>query len=211
MMDYEYTDKVIAYIDKQLIERYSRLKSLVSFDELNVLQEVNTLYREVGVIVRRAFVKLANEVYADTLRKRAYRSLEEQWVDNLLNSYDPVSKYVFSHEEDRKCARLIEAIIASDTKAKEVDAALRSMSFMCRVYADRVTDEAVMQAYIDDEEEWVKWVAEKDEKTCSVCHGRDGKIYEINSVPCDPHPNCRCRRERVRLWEKQKKQSSPRK
>jgi hypothetical protein len=64
---------------------------------------------------------------------------------------------------------------------------------------------------IDDEEEWVKWVAEKDEKTCSVCHGRDGKIYEINSVPCDPHPNCRCRRERVSLWEKQKKQSSPRK
>ena len=27
-MTYEYTDKMIAYIDKQLIERYSRLKSL---------------------------------------------------------------------------------------------------------------------------------------------------------------------------------------
>ena len=209
-MDYEYTDKVIAYIDKQLIERYSRLKSLVSFDELNVLQEVNALYREIDIIVRKAFLDLANKVYRENVR-RAIRSLDEQWLDNLLNAYDPVSKYVFTHEEDRKCARLIEAVIASSTKAQEIDAALRSMSFMCRIYAVRITDEAVMQAYIDDEEEWVKWVAEKDEKTCSVCHGRDGKIYEINSVPCDPHPNCRCRRERVSLWEKQKKQSSPRK
>lgn len=196
-MDYEHTDKIIVYIDKQLIERYSRLKSIVLLDELNVIQEVNTLYDEIGTIVRNAFLKLANQVYTDNLREKAHRSLEEEWVDNLLNSYDPVSKYVFSHEEDRKRARLIEAIIASDTKTKEIDAALRSMSFMCRIYADRVTDEAVMQAYIDEEEDWVKWVAEKDEKTCSVCHGRDGKIYEINFVPKDPHPNCRCKRERV--------------
>ncbi len=196
-MTYEYTDKIIAYIDKQLIERYSRLKSLVYFDELNVLNEVNTLYQEIGVIIRRAFLKLANQVYADNLHKQAYRSLDEQWVNNLLNSYDAVSKYVFSHEEDRKCARLIEAIIASDTKAKEIDTAMRSMSFMCRIYADRMTDEAVMQAYNDDGEDYIRWVTEKDEKTCSECQMRDGKIYEIDNVPSDPHPNCRCRRERV--------------
>lgn len=191
MMDYEYTDKVIAYIDKQLIERYSRLKSLVSFDELNVLQEVNTLYREIDIIVRKAFLDLANKVYRENVR-RAIRSLDEQWLDNLLNAYDPVSKYVFTHEEDRKCARLIEAVIASSTKAQEIDAALRSMSFMCRIYAVRITDEAVLQAFKDEGEDLVKWVAEKDEKTCSVCHRRDGKIYEIDLLPPKPHPNCRC-------------------
>lgn len=196
-MNYEYTDKIIAYIDKQLIERYSRLKSLVSFDELNILQEVNVLYQEIGILVRKAFLKLANRVYTDNLRKRAYRSLEEQWVDNLLDSYDPVSKYVFSHEEDRKCARLIESLIASTTKTQEVDAALRSMSFMCRVYAVRVTDEAVLQAFKDDEEDLVKWIAEKDEKTCSVCHSRDGKVYELASLPPKPHLNCRCRYRRL--------------
>ena len=74
MMDYEYTDKVIAYIDKQLIERYSRLKSLVSFDELNVLQEVNALYREIDIIVRKAFLDLANKVYRENVH-RAIRSL----------------------------------------------------------------------------------------------------------------------------------------
>lgn len=197
-MDYEYTDKVIAYIDKQLIERYSRLKSLVSFDELNVLQEVNALYQEIDTLIRKTFLKLADKIYSDNIRAKDHRSLDEQWVDALLSAYDPVSKYVFTHEEDRKCARLIEAVIASSTKAQEIDAALRSMSFMCRIYAVRVTDEAALQAFKDDEEDLVRWIAEKDEKTCTVCHKRDGKIYEIDLLPAKPHPNCRCSYERVK-------------
>ena len=196
-MTYKYTDKIISHIDKQLIERYSRLKSLVSFDELNVLNEVNALYRGIYVVVKKSFLVLAKQVYADNRRERDRKSLDEQWVDDLLGGYDPVSKYVFTHEMDRKCARLIEAIISSNTKTKEVDAALRAMSFMCRMYADRITDAAVMQAYDDDGEQYVRWVAEKDERTCSVCSKRDGRIYEIHSVPNDPHPNCRCRRERA--------------
>ena len=196
-MTYEYTDKIITYIDKQLIERYSRLKSLVSFDELNILNEVNSLYHELYVIIKKSFLVLANRVYADSLRKKSYRNLDEEWVDTLLNGYDPVSKYVFAHEMDRKCARLIESIIASDTKAQEIDTALKAMSFMCRMYADRITDEATMKAYNDDGENYIRWIAEKDEKTCSVCRKRDRKIYEIGNVPSDPHPNCRCQRERV--------------
>ena len=196
-MTYEYTDKVITYIDKQLIERYSRLKSLVSFDELNVLNEVNTLYRELYGMVKKSFLILANQVYSHTTQRKSHRDLDEEWINYLLTGYDPVSKYVFAHEMDRKCARLIEAIISSDTKAQEIDAALRSMSFMCRIYADRVTDEATMQAYNDDGVQLVKWVAERDEKTCSVCKKRDGCIYSIHLVPPDPHPNCRCQRERV--------------
>lgn len=194
-MTYKYTDKAIAYIEKQLIERYSRLKSLVSFDELNVLDEVNTLYREIYVLVKKTFLLLANRVYTDSLRKKSLHSLDEEWLDTILNGYDPVSKYVFAHEMDRKCARLIEAIIASNARAQEIDRALRAMSFMCRLYADRITDEAVMQAYRDSGARRVKWVAEHDESTCSVCRRRDGNIYPIGAVPSDPHPNCRCRRE----------------
>lgn len=197
-MNYANTDKIIAYIDKQLIERFSRLKSIISIDELNILQEVNALYSEVDAIVRKAFLKLAKKVYADNLREESSQSLDEQWVDELLSSYDPISKYVFTHEEDRKRARLIEALVVSDTKTEEIDRALRAMSYMCRIYADRVTDEAVTRAYIDDGVVLVKWVAEKDEKTCSVCRKRDGKIYRIEAVPKDTHPNCRCRRERVK-------------
>lgn len=194
-MNYEYTDKVIAYIDKRLIEMYSHLKSLVSFDALNVLKEVNFLYREIGILVRKMFIKLAEKSYADNAGN--IRIIDERWLDKLLNAYDPVSKYVFTHEEDRKRARLIEALISSDTKAKEIDAALRLMSFMCRIYAVRVTDEAALQAFRDGGANRVKWIAEKDEKTCSVCHLRGGKIYEIGKLPPKPHLNCRCRYEEV--------------
>lgn len=196
-MNYKYTDKVIAYIDNRLIERFSRLKSLVSFDELNVMQEVNTLYAGMYVIIRGLFLQMANKVYKDNIRKRELRTLDEQWLDEILNGYDPVSKYVFSSEMDRKCARLIEAIMASSTKPQEVDAAMRSLSLMCHIYAVRVTDEAVLQALLDDDEDLVRWIAEKDGKTCPVCLGRDGRIYEIEDLPSKPHINCRCRYERV--------------
>ena len=196
-MTFAYTDKAAATLNRQLIARYGRLKSLLSFDELNVLNEVNTVCRELYGIIRKTFVRLANRVYRDALRDGVLRDLDEEWVDAILNGYDPVSKYVFSHEYDRRRARLIESILASNDRAREIDAALRGMSFMCRVYADRITDEAVMRAYTDEGENYVRWVAERDGKTCPVCRKRDGRIYEIHAVPADPHPNCRCRRERA--------------
>ena len=196
-MNYDYTDRVIAYIDKQLIARYSRLKSLLSFDELNVMQEVRALYDSILVMVREVYLKLANRTYTSNSRRREQRILDELWVDHILSDYDSVSKYVFISETDRKCARLAEAIIASPTKVQEIDAAMRSMSLMCRIYAVRVTDEAVLQAFRDDDDDLVHWVAEKDEKTCSVCYRRDGKIYSIDELPSKPHINCRCVFERV--------------
>lgn len=193
---YEYADKIVKYIDNQLIERYSRLKSLASFDELNVLQSVNALYQGLDILVCKMFLSLARNAYKKTVRYD-YGSINEEWVDALLNGYDPVSKYVFSHEIDRKSARLIEAIIASTTKSKEIDAAMRSMSFMIRTYSIRITDESVLQALKDDGEKYIRWVSEKDEKTCSICRKRDSKIYAIGALPPKPHINCRCWYERV--------------
>ncbi len=196
-MNYDYTDKIILYIDKELIEEYSKLKCLASFDEINVLESVKTLRKKISALVRKAFRRLANNVYNDNRKVNGVQHIDNDWIDFLLSTYDPVSKYSFDAELERKCARLTEAILASSTKTQEIDAALRAMSFMCRIYADRITDEAVMQAYKDDGEDYVLWVAENDAKTCSVCRKRNGKIYETDNVPPDPHPNCRCRRERV--------------
>lgn len=196
-MTFEYTDKMISLIEKQLIQRYSRLRSLVSFDELNVMDEVNTLYSELLRIIKKSYLILAQQVYTETRRERDLRSLDEEWVDGLLTGYDPVSKYVFTHEMDRRCARLIEAVLASSDRVAEIDKALRQMSFMYRLYADRITDEAVMQAYEDDGIDFVKWVATIDSKTCRICRRRNGRIYARVFCPEDPHPNCRCRREPV--------------
>lgn len=194
---YAYTDRVIAYLDRQLIDGFARLKGLASFDELNVMQAVNDLYRELGEIVREKFLLLAIHTYQATAKRKDARGINGEWLDRLLNAYDPTSKYVFSHEEDRKRARLVEALIASTTKAKEIDAAMRSMSLMWRAYAVRVTDEALLKAFEDDGEDFVRWIAEKDEKTCSVCMQRDGKVYKIHRLPPKPHFNCRCIFERL--------------
>lgn len=196
-MNYKYTDRIIACIDKRLIEGFSRLKSVLSYDELNVMQEVNTLYYDCFGLIKELYLKLANKVYRDNRRNHMPGNLDEMWLDEILDGYDPVSKYVFSAEIDRKAARLIEAIMASQTKPQEVDGALRSLSLMLRIYAVRVTDEAVLKALRDDGEDLVRWVAEKDEKTCSVCNHRDGKVYDIELLPSKPHINCRCRFKRV--------------
>ncbi|MCH5203126.1 MAG: hypothetical protein J1F03_00175 [Oscillospiraceae bacterium] len=196
--DYDYTDKIIAYLDKQLIDRYAKLKGLVSFDELNVMQSVSVLYQELSILVRKMFLQLAEHTYNAAVKRKSFGSIDEEWVDRLLNAYDPTSKYIFTHEEDRKRARLVEALIASTTKTKEIDAAMRSMSLMWRAYAIKVTDEAVLQAYEDEEEDNVRWIAEDDEKTCSVCLSRHGKVYAISKLPPKPHINCRCRFERIK-------------
>ena len=193
---YEFADSVVRYIDKQLIMRYFRLKSLVSFDEINILQSVNALYQELDVIVRKMFLSIARKAYLQTA-KHDYGSIDEEWVDNLLEGYDPVSKYVFTHEWDRKSARLIEAIIASVTKTAEIDADMRSLSRMIRAYSIRITDEAVLQAFRDDGARYVRWVTERDTKTCSVCRSRDGKQYTLYGLPPKPHINCRCWYERA--------------
>lgn len=200
-MPFEYTDKAVSYIDKQIIARFSKLKSVLSFDEINamtVIENVNTVYKDINKTVRKVYLQLANKLYREYVqRTKDLKSLDEEWVDDILAGYDPVTMYVFNHEIDRKAARCIETIIASKADPAEIDREMRGIAFQCRMYADRITDEAVMQAYKHDKVQKVRWRAENDTKTCKICESRDGKIYPINKVPADPHPLCRCWRERV--------------
>lgn len=200
-MPFEYTDKAVSYIDKQIIARFSKLKSVLSFDEINaitVIENVNTVYKDINKTVRKVYLQLANKLYREYVqRTKDLKSLDEEWVDDILAGYDPVTMYVFNHEIDRKAARCIETIIASKADPAEIDREMRGIAFQCRMYADRITDEAVMQAYKHDKVQKVRWRAENDTKTCKICESRDGKIYPIDKVPADPHPLCRCWRERV--------------
>ena len=200
-MPFEYTDKAVSYIDKQIIARFSKLKSVLSFDEINamtVIENVNTVYKDINKTVRKVYLQLSNKLYREYVqRTKDLKSLDEEWVDDILAGYDPVTMYVFNHEIDRKAARCIETIIASKADPAEIDREMRGIAFQCRMYADRITDEAVMQAYKHDKVQKVRWRAENDTKTCKICESRDGKIYPINKVPADPHPLCRCWRERV--------------
>ncbi len=195
---YERTDKAVAIINDRLIELFSDLKSVMTFDRLNIMQAVNDTYAEADEIIRKVFLALARHVYADKVNDDRGRKIDEEWLDFVLTAYDPVSKYVYVNEFDRKRARLIEAAISSTAKTQEIDRALKALSFMARVYAVIVTDKAHLQALEDNRVKKVRWVAELDEKTCTVCHKRDGKIYFLEDLPPKPHPNCRCWYKEVR-------------
>jgi len=195
---YRKTDKIIEYINNRLIEIFGKLKSVMTFDRLNIMQAVKDTYAEADEIIREAYLALAQHVYTDKVKNDVGRKIDEDWLDFVLSAYDPVSKYVYANEFDRKRSRLAEALIASTTKTAEVDTALRALSFMARIYAVIVTDKAYLQAMTDNNVKKVVWVAEKDEKTCSVCHKRDGKVYLLKELPPKPHPNCRCWYKEVR-------------
>ena len=188
---YNYTDKVIRYMKKRFIRLFSNYKQKTSFDELNVIQSSKALYDELLQITEECLLLIAKRAYADHGGK-VIGAITTAWLLDWLNDYDPVTKYVFAHEVERKCARFAESIIASTNKAAEIDIALRYWSNMVAQYAISVTDWAVLQAYLDAGVEQVIWVTVKDERRCKECRERHDQIYDIEKVPPKPHIGCRC-------------------
>lgn len=192
---YELTDIVIENIRKELIRDFSKLKSLLSYDELNVMSATKAVYSKIDLYVRQMFLQLMQAVYKKVTKRTC--PYNYAWLESFLLEYDEVSKYVYANEFERKRDRLAEALIASPKKNEEIDVALRYLSFMLTAYAVRVTDQVVLMAYRDMGIDAVRWKAEKDNKTCTICKHRNGHIYDIEQVPPKPHLNCRCEYEEV--------------
>lgn len=194
---YDYADTIIAYLNKLFITRFDKLKSLLSFDEMSVLGETKALYIELDEIVREKLFLLACTVYEEYM-DGDYSSITQEWLYDILNDYDPITKYVYTHEVERKRARLAESILASQTKSDEIDTALRYWSAMVAQYVLEITDYAVLQAYRDNGVKKVMWVSKKDSRRCEVCKKRHGKIYDIDNMPPKPHIGCRCELEAIK-------------
>ena len=190
-MMYEYTDKVIRYMWKRFLRLFNQFNGLTSFDELNVLQSSKSLYEELEKITEDGLLLIAKRAYSDN-KGYVVDAFSIAWLLGWLNDYNPVTKYVYIHEIERKCARFAESILANDNRAQEIEIALRYWSNMVTQYSIDITDKAVMQAYLDNAVEKVIWVTCKDERRCKECKERDNKVYDIAKVPPKPHLRCRC-------------------
>lgn len=188
---YEYTDKVIRYMRKKFIRLFNQFNGLTSFDELNVIQSSKSLYAELEKIAEESFLLIAKRAYKDN-GGELKNAITVTRLLGWLNDYNRITKYVYMHEVERKCARFAESILASDNRAKEIETALRYWSDMVAQYAIDVTDKAVLQAYLDNGVKKVVWVSYKDKRRCTECQEREGQIYEITEVPEKPHRGCRC-------------------
>lgn len=197
-MPYRTTDKVIDYLNKQYLKIFRKAKNIASFDELNVIEMSHEVYGEALEITKKEMTRLADTVY------KKYREDEETedslgavWVLALMAAYNPVTKYIYDNEVERKRSRFAESVIASESPKEEVDRALRLWVAQNKQLADDVTFDAIVQAYEDDGVTEVKWVTHPDDRRCATCRERHGKIYPIDDIPPKPHINCRCYVRRV--------------
>lgn len=193
---YKKTDKTIAYLNKQ----YSKLfRKLTSFDELNVIEVSHEIYDEVLKLVEQESARLVKAVY-DSYSENNAISLAEAtaFVLVLMLAYNPVTKYVYKNELERKRSRFAEGVIASDSPIEEIELAKRLLVALNRQFEDDVTFDTVVKACEDDGVKEVRWITAEDDKRCKECKSRHGKIYSIHRIPPKPHRYCRCYVERVR-------------
>lgn len=193
---YSNADKVIKYLSNRFAKLFSRV---FEFDELNIIGVSHEIYDEAYALVKQETARLAEILYKKY--RREPEGFEELGVKNfdsmlfiaaLALAYDPVSKYVFENEWDRKRARFAEGVIASETPLSERDRSHRIMVAMTADFVDKVTFDTTVQAFKDNGTKRVRWVTSPDDKRCKRCAAMHNKIYPIDKIPPRPHIHCRC-------------------
>ena len=160
----------------------------------------NRLLEKMPDDFKQEFLKIINEIYQTIYDETVamgfdgdMRDLDEAWLDEFFDGYNPVTKYVFSNEIDRKESRLFEALVSNELeRLKSYAYAERLITSQIEQYAIDLEDSIANVVYEDTNVKKVMWVAEQDYKTCSVCSELDGEIFELHNAPPKQHYNCRC-------------------
>lgn len=116
----------------------------------------------------------------------------KKWLNEVLNSYDPVTLYIYLNEVERKRDRAAEGINAAKNKSTEFKKALSYWHRQTAQYADIITDNARLKSFKDTGVKRVRWNTQEDEKVCGECEPLDGKVFDIDKAPPKKHWHCRC-------------------
>lgn len=177
------------------------------FDELNIVgvkKHVSKLYKDVYKVIKKEFLAILNPLYQEIYDEAIalgfdgdLRDLDEAWIEDFFDEYNPVTKYVFSNEIGRKESRLFESLVATmdstnATKLQSYKTAENLLVKQVKQYAIDLEDSVAMTVYKAVGVKKVQWVAENDHKTCGDCKEMDGEVFDIDNAPSKLHPNCRC-------------------
>lgn len=94
--------------------------------------------------------------------------------------------------------RNIDSIVSGySTDDLAIRSTLKAQKHQMSTFIDNVAvsiaTSSALQAFEDNGLEKVVWIAEDDDRTCSICADYSGKVYTIDKVPSIPvHANCRC-------------------
>ena len=199
---YKIADEAAEKITRKLTQEF-RHNRLALFDEMNVSavkKQVHKLYKKAYKIILNEFTAVLNLIYTDVYTEALemgfdgdVRDLDEGFIEEFFEEYNPVTKYVFKNEIGRKESRLFEAIISSKRELHQsYKTAENLLKKQVRQYAIDLEDAVTKTVYEDMGVQEVEWNAEIDHKTCGVCSEMDGQIFDINDVPPKQHYNCRC-------------------
>lgn len=189
---YKRTDRVIDYLLEEFIKLFNKAKVITHYDELNVISYSKELYTRIDELVKEAFLELAKSTAKEVVDV-AEELITMEWLLGILNEYNPLTKYRYETELERKRQRFAEAVIASnENKEDEIEKALNYISRMMSQYALEVTDSALQVGYEQLGIKEVMWHTEEDDKVCDKCKKMNKKIYPIDKIPIKPHWNCRC-------------------
>lgn len=189
---YKRTDRVIDYLLEEFIKLFNKAKVITHYDELNVISYSKELYTRIDELVKEAFLELAKSTAKEVVDV-AEELITMEWLLGILNEYNPLTKYRYETELERKRQRFAEAVIASnENKEDEIEKALNYISRMVSQYALEVTDSALQVGYEQLGIKEVMWHTEEDDKVCDKCKKMNKKIYPIDKIPIKPHWNCRC-------------------
>lgn len=214
---YRNLDKLLDGVKKKLRAEFNRLGSM-GFDELNVVNTrkvTQEMYDRFLADNESVYLSAAKKAYKDAAKsaKAAGYSGEEEteidgsWIETFLLGYNLVTGYLYGREADRKRLRLNEQILTAreyDSREMFNDSLRRAANLwwtQTTQYGISAVDEATLTAFKDMGVKKVEWIAAEDEKTCSICGSRDGKIYDILKVPPKPHYGCRCQLAVVEVEE----------
>ena len=191
---YTNTDKVIKYLNRVVLREFDRLR-LLPMDEVNILRSVKRVYRKTAKIAKKRYKLLCDDAYIYALflcgLKRDSK-IKASAMEQRLEAPNPVTKYSFTPEMERKAVRLAEALEATHMDTAEIDKAVKYWARQLTQYAIDMTDWSMLEAYKDAGVKEVMWITVKDGKECQTCYDRDHQIYKIDEVPDKEHWNCRC-------------------
>ena len=170
---------------------------------MNVIQtkkHIDKLYRDVYKSIKAEFVAILNPIYQDIYDEAIalgfdgdLRDLDEAWIEEFFDEYNPVTKYVFSNEIERKKSRLFESLVASTLERHQSYKTAENLLIrQIKQYAIDLEDAIARVVYEDTKVKKVMWHAEHDHRTCGDCSELDGQIFDLKDVPDKQHYQCRC-------------------
>lgn len=202
---YKPYDEYSAALKRKVKQEFNRIL-LAGFDELNVIQAKKTtqvIWERIDRFIRKHLRELYGWVYEWVYVLYGKEPPDRDWtkaVDDWLKGYDPVTRYVYATELERKRLRLTEEILTAreyqDRPGLEqtVKTAAGLLLTQGLQYGLDLMGEAEKRAYEEvAEDAYVKYNACDDDRTCGDCWQYNGKVFPIDAAPRIPqHYRCRC-------------------